>query len=99
MRRGAAGRDLRPSGAPTLALSSTAPPRVLREPATLAARGDCKHSALGGGGRRCSLRHATLVSAVAVRWRLNMFMRCGCGYSNAGQPVLVLQPDTPRLSL
>src|SRR6266576_2375217 len=52
MRRGAAGRDLRPSDAPILVLSSTPPPYPSRESATLATHGDCKRCALGGAGRK-----------------------------------------------
>src|SRR5689334_25335158 len=84
MRRGAAGRDLRPSGAPTLVLASRPSPRTLREPATLAAQADCKPRALGGGCRRCSMRHAAVVSAVAVPRRLNIF----CGGPAATAPAV-----------
>src|SRR6266705_6371220 len=87
MRRGAAGRDLRPSDAPILVLSSTPPPYPSREPATLATHGDCKRGALGGGGGKCSLRHAALLPAVAVPRRLNMFLWRARGHSNSGQPV------------
>src|SRR6266516_6766836 len=87
MRRGAAGRDLRPSDAPILVLSSTPLPYPSREPATLATHGDCKRCALGGGGGKCSLRHAALVPAVAVPWRLNMFLWRACGHSNSGYGV------------
>src|SRR5216110_3850304 len=52
MRRGAAGRDLRPSDAPILVLSSTPPPYPSRESATLALHGDRKRCALGGAGRK-----------------------------------------------
>src|SRR2546427_13067786 len=97
MRRGAGGRDLRPSGAPTLVPSSTPPPRALREPATLAAHWDCKQCALGGGGRRCSLRHAALVPAVAVRREDSTLFMWLCG-GPAGTTRPVSRAETPNLT-
>src|SRR6266516_3052505 len=84
MRRGAAGRDLRPSDAPILVLSSTPPPYPSREPATLATASGVPSKELAG---RCSLRHAALVPAVAVPRRLNMFLWRACGHSNSGYGV------------
>src|SRR6266516_4939067 len=102
MRRGAAGRDLRPSDAPILVLSSTPPPYPSREPATLATHGDCKRCALGGGGGKCSLRHAALVAAVAVPRGLNTTVhvalwRAG-GHSTSGQPRTALQVHLLRVA-
>src|SRR6266550_6618820 len=58
MRRGAAGRDLRPSDAPILVRSSTPPPYPSREPATLQRMGTASGVPLEELAGRRSLRHA-----------------------------------------
>src|SRR6266403_1231252 len=100
MRRGAAGRDLRPSDAPILVLSST--PRLthrVNQP-----RYQCMATASGvpleEPAGRCSMRHAALVAADAVPQSFNtvhVALRWGRGHSNSGQPVAA-QALAPRLS-
>src|SRR6266705_70047 len=105
MRRGAVGRGLRPSGAPTLVLSSTPPPYALRQPAHASNASELQAVCPWRRQQQEMLSEARCpVPAVAVPRRLNtvhVALRWARGHSNSGQPVAAqaLAPRPTKLPL